>query len=320
MLVLSRDELSALLAPRELIAIVESALHAQAQGRIEVPQRLHLDWHGNTLLTMPAAADTGFGVKLVSVFPGNAARGLPVITGIMILNDPETGAPQVIMDAAALTAQRTGAVGALGMKYLTPPTTSSVGIVGCGVQGAWQAVFSCAVRPIQEVFVLERSAASLAKFEATVARHAPSLRLTRCKNIYDVLDRTDVIVTATTSSTPVLPDEPDILRNKHFISLGSFKPTMQELPDSVYQLTGQLAVDAEHARHEVGDVMNPIRRGILTDADVYPIAECVLGKRSVDTGRTTAYKSVGAALYDLFVAQAFHAAARARGLGREIAL
>ena len=90
-------------------------------------------------------------------------------------------------------------------------------------------------------------------------------------------------MTATTSAEPVLPDESNLLVNKHFISVGSFSPTMQELPDSVYRLAGLLAVDSQHAGQEVGDVINPIRKGIIRESDVFSIAECVTGKRTLDS-------------------------------------
>ena len=121
-------------------------------------------------------------------------------------------------------------------------------------------------------------------------------------------------------SEPVLPDESKLRVNKHFIGVGSYKPTMQELPDSVYRLAGVLAIDSEHAGQEVGDVINPLRKGIIRETDVFSIAECVTGKRTLDSVRTTAYKSVGSAIFDLFVAQALYRAAKSQGLGCEIAL
>lgn len=320
MLVLSKDDLVGLLSPRQVIAAVEAALRAQDAGNVAAPKRLHVQWGPNTLLAMPAAAEVGLGVKAVTVAPGNAARDIPVINGIMILNDSETGVPLAIVNAAALTAQRTGAVGALGVKYMTPEDTSSIGIVGSGVQGVWQAIYACAARPIKEVLVFSRSSASFEKFSATVSLHAPGVHISRCDDTRELLERTNLIVTATTSSTPVLPDDPALLENKHFISIGSFRRDMQELPDSVYRLAGLLAVDSEHASHEVGDVINSVQKGILDEADVFSIAECVVGKRTVNTNRTTAYKSVGAAVYDLFVARALYDAAKARGLGSEVAI
>jgi ornithine cyclodeaminase len=320
MLVLTQNELLNLLPPLEIVAAVESALRALDAGQVISPKRLHMHWNDNTLLTMPAAANGSFGIKMVSIVPENASRGLPVTDGLMILNDGATGRPLALMNAAALTAQRTGAVGALGVKYMTPQDVSSIGIVGCGVQGAWQAIFACALRPIREVFCISRSGASFDSFAATVRRQVPQVRLTPCRDSRELLERTTVVIAATTSSQPVLPDEPALLENKHFISVGSFRPTMQELPDSVYRLAGQLAVDSEHAKQEVGDVINALQRGLLEESNVFSIAECVTGRRRLDIARTTAYKTVGAAVYDLFVARAFYAAAQSQGIGREITL
>jgi ornithine cyclodeaminase/alanine dehydrogenase-like protein (mu-crystallin family) len=320
MLVLTHDDLIGLLSPLQIVTIVEAALRANEANLVVMPRRSHADWGANTLLTMPVVGEHAFGVKIVSVIPGNAMRGLPVTDGVMIISDPETGTPLALLNAAALTAQRTGAVGALGVKYLTPSTTASIGIIGCGVQGAWQVIFACAVRPIKEVFALGRSVASFEKFVATVARHVPGVRLVPCQNVCEVLERTSVVITATTSADPVLPDDAQLLQNKHFISVGSYKPSMQELPDCVCRLAGLLAIDSELARHEAGDVINPLRQGVLADNEVFSIAECVTGQRTVDTARTTAYKSVGAALFDLYVAEALYRTAKSRGRGYTVKL
>jgi ornithine cyclodeaminase/alanine dehydrogenase-like protein (mu-crystallin family) len=98
------------------------------------------------------------------------------------------------------------------------------------------------------------------------------------------------------------------------------EPTMQELPDAVYAQAGLLAVDSLHALHEVGDVINPLRRGILEESDVFAITECVKGKRSISIARTTAYESVGAAIFDVYVARAPFQAATSQGIGREIVI
>jgi ornithine cyclodeaminase/alanine dehydrogenase-like protein (mu-crystallin family) len=320
MLVLNENDLSGLLPRSALIDAVEAALRAHSAGSIVAPARLHLHWDDHTLLAMPAASKTAAAVKVVSVVPSNAARNLPVTIGAMILNDGETGVPLALLNAAALTAQRTGAVGALGVKYLTPAETRSAGIVGLGVQAAWQAIFACAVRPIAELFVYGRSMSKFERFSAMVRRHAPDIRITVCRDARELLERTTLVIAATTSSEPVLPDEPELLERKHFISVGSFRPTMQELPNSVYRLAGELAVDSEHALHEVGDLIKPVQAGVLREANVFSIGECVLGQRTIDVSRTTAYKTVGAAMYDLFVAEAFYRAAKARGVGLEVTL
>jgi ornithine cyclodeaminase/alanine dehydrogenase-like protein (mu-crystallin family) len=320
MIILSERDVGELLLPRELIPAIEAAVRQYDEGHGVVPGRLHLDWNGNTLLTMPAATPEAFGTKLVAVMPGNSARGLPVTNGLMILNDAQTGLPLAILSAAALTARRTGAVGALGAKYMTPGDLDTVGIIGIGVQGTWQAIFTCCVRPIREVLYVSRSPDGAERFRAALSAHVPAVRVTRCASTEDLLARAGLIITATPSADPVLPDDPALLRGKHFASVGSFRPSMQELPDSVYGLAGKLVIDSDAARHEVGDVIGPIERGVLRATDVFSIGQLVSGRRSVDVHSTTAYKSVGMALYDVVAAQVAYNAARLRGMGREIEL
>ena len=318
MLILSQADLIGLLPPAALIAPAESAALAADQDC--TPRRQHIEWNGNTFLTMPAVASDVIGAKLVCVVPGNAARNLPVTNGVMVLSDGATGAPLAVLNAAALTALRTGAVGALGVKYTTPPETPTLGIIGCGVQGAWQAISAAAVRPIREVFCMARSAASYARFVATIHAQAPHLSITPCGDAREVLAHTNLIIAATTSAQPVLPDDATLLAGRHFISIGSFRPTMQELPDAVYQLAAHIVIDSEAAREEAGDVSAPLEKGLVTSGNVFTIGQLISGQRSIDVSRTTAYKSVGMALYDLHVARALYAEATRRHVGHEVAL
>lgn len=321
MIALSATDVLSLLTPGETVGLVEAAaLAAAGSSDWVVPQRQHVKWAQGTLLTMPAIGAGAMAVKLVSVVPGNAARRVPVTNGLLILGDAGTGLPLAIMDAAALTAMRTGAVGALGLKYITPAGVDSVGIVGAGVQGAWQAITACAVRPIRTVFALRRSAAAFERFRARLASHAPGVTVVACESAAEVLSRTAVIVTATTSAEPVLPDDPALLAGRHFIAIGSYERHMCELPDAVFGLAGHLVLDSEFARHEVGEAVRAVEHGALGDADLFTIGELASGRRSVDVARTTAYKSAGMALYDLYVAKALYEAARRRGVGQEFAL
>src|SRR5215472_12632259 len=118
MIALGAADVLRLLEPAETVALVESAARAtDGSSDSVVPARMHVRWAEGTLLTMPAIGAGSMAVKLVSVVPGNAGRGLPVTIGLMLLADAASGLPLAIMDAAALTAIRTGAVGALGVKY-----------------------------------------------------------------------------------------------------------------------------------------------------------------------------------------------------------
>jgi ornithine cyclodeaminase/alanine dehydrogenase-like protein (mu-crystallin family) len=320
MLTLTASDLIHLFPSTDLVSAVEHAACAALTPDVQVPTRMHLASSGNTYLVMPAAAAGLFASKLASVTPGNAARGLPVIQGVVILNDAATGASTALMDAAALTALRTGAVGATGLKYTTASDVDTIGVVGCGRQGAWQAILATRVRPIKKVFCFDRSAASLKAFAVLLDQHAPNVQVLPCPSIDELLAGTNVVITATTSSVPVLTDDRGRLAGKHFISIGSFTPSMQELPDAVYELAGHVVIDAEAAQHEVGDVINPLAQGLIQPSNVHELGHVIRGDRKIDTTRTTVFKSVGMALFDLYAAKMFVEAALAQGVGQNLDL
>ena len=182
---------------------------------------------------MPSGNDAFLGIKCVAVVPSNAQRDLPVTRGAMLLLRTETSEPLALLDAAALTCQRTGAVGSLGVKYMTPADIDSVGIVGVGVQGLWQAIFTCAVRPIRTIFYVTRKDEAAVHFEAELASRISGVKCVRCADARELVERTRLIITATTAVSPVLPDDAELLQGRHFIGIGSYKPNQQELPTSV---------------------------------------------------------------------------------------
>jgi ornithine cyclodeaminase/alanine dehydrogenase-like protein (mu-crystallin family) len=318
MLILNHRDLLDLLPPLRIIDAVERGLRALQAGAVALPERDHLYWQGATLLTMPSGNDTYLGIKSVAVVPSNAQRGLPVTGGAMLLMRADTTEPLALLNAAALTCQRTGAVGALGVKYMTTADTDSAGIVGVGVQGLWQAIFACAVRPIRTIYYVARKDEGAAHFESELTSRFSAVKCVRCADARELVGRTTVIIAATTSDSAVLPDEAALLRGRHFISVGSYKPNQQELPTSVCRLAGHLAIDSPSALHETGDVLRPLESGVLQRADVFHIAELVTGQRTIDVNRTTAFKSVGSALYDLYAAAAFYEHAAASGVGAHV--
>jgi ornithine cyclodeaminase/alanine dehydrogenase-like protein (mu-crystallin family) len=121
----------------EILRALESAFQEKGEGRSEVPPKAAIHPAPEALLhAMPAwlPAQRAAGVKWVAAFPGNRSRGLPTISGLIVLNDPETGLPMAAMDARWITAQRTGAATALAAKFLARPESRTVGILGCGLQ------------------------------------------------------------------------------------------------------------------------------------------------------------------------------------------
>jgi ornithine cyclodeaminase/alanine dehydrogenase-like protein (mu-crystallin family) len=127
------------LSMEEIIDQLELAFREKAEGRVEMPPKpgIHPGEADNFIHAMPAyiPAMKSAGLKWVSGFPLNQERGLPYISGLLILNDPSTGLPIFVMDCVWITAKRTGAATAIAAKHLARPESSVVGILGCGVQG-----------------------------------------------------------------------------------------------------------------------------------------------------------------------------------------
>jgi ornithine cyclodeaminase/alanine dehydrogenase-like protein (mu-crystallin family) len=138
-LYLSQSDVSELHLPMtEIVAALESMFREKGEGRVEMPPKPGVHTMPDSFLhAMPAfiPAQKAVGMKWVGGYPHNYLRKLPYITGLLILNDPETGVPVAVMDCVWITAKRTGAATAIAAKYLARPESQSVGILGCGVQG-----------------------------------------------------------------------------------------------------------------------------------------------------------------------------------------
>jgi len=126
------DVVAAGLGMAEITTALEHVFREKGEGRVEMPPKIGIHTMPDAFLhAMPAAipGQKAAGMKWVGGYPDNGQRGLPYITGLLILNDPETGIPLAIMDATWITAQRTGAATALAAKYLARPASATVGIV-----------------------------------------------------------------------------------------------------------------------------------------------------------------------------------------------
>jgi ornithine cyclodeaminase/alanine dehydrogenase len=139
LLYLSRADVEAVeLSMAEVIEALEGMFREKGEGRVEMPPKPGIHPRPDAFIhAMPAyiPAVGAAGMKWVSGYPDNAARGLPYVTGLVVLNDPETGLPIAVMDCTWITAVRTGAATAVAAKQLARPESSSVGILACGVQG-----------------------------------------------------------------------------------------------------------------------------------------------------------------------------------------
>ncbi|MGB6012828.1 MAG: ornithine cyclodeaminase family protein [Desulfobacterales bacterium] len=169
LLYLSQDDvISAGLTMAEIIEALEVAFREKGRGNTEMPTKpgIHPGVEDNFIHAMPAyiPALNAAGVKWVSGFPGNHKKGLPYITGLLILNDPETGIPISVMDCVWITAVRTGAATALSARYLARPESSVVGVLGCGVQGRTNVEALNTLFPLKRVMAYDVSAEAVRRY------------------------------------------------------------------------------------------------------------------------------------------------------------
>ena len=281
---------------------MEEALKDTANGVVEVPQRMHLDRGPNTLLLMPCFGEEYFSTKLVSMFPKNQAKKEPVIYGSVVLNDGQTGKPLAVLDGGKLTAMRTAAVGAIGIKYLAPADTGCLGIIGLGIQGFHQALFACQQRSIKELRIIDHSKAIMERFTERFNEFYPKVKVIQSPTSLELCLASDIIITATGSQQPVVPGNGEWWKGKTMIGIGSYKPDMKEYPNEIFRDVHQVFVDTLHANSEAGDLVDPLSKGLIKEKDVIPISDLILEKTEA-VGETRFFKSVGMAAFDLYGAK-----------------
>jgi len=284
------------------VTAMEQAFIDTARGVVEVPQRVHIDRDQNTLLLMPCFGSDYFSTKLVSVFPENLLKKEPMIYGSVILNDGQTGKPLAVMDGSKLTAMRTAAVGAVGIKYLAPEDASSLGVVGLGIQGFHQALFACQQRKITTLRIIDHSSEVMSRFSERFTAFYPEISVIPCGSAEELCKKSEIIITATGSQQAVVPDMGSWWKGKTLVGIGSYKRDMREFPDSIIKDLEQVFVDTPVAMEETGDLLIPLEKGLLDETKVIPLWD-LIQKKVKPEGDTRFFKSVGMAAFDLYGAK-----------------
>jgi ornithine cyclodeaminase/alanine dehydrogenase len=220
LLYLSQADVNAVgLTMREIIDALEVAFKEKGEGQVEMPPKPGIHPKTDAFIhAMPAyiPALKSAGLKWVSGFPENLDRGLPYITGLLVLNDPETGLPLSVMDCVWITGMRTGAATALAAKYLARPDSASVGILGCGVQGRTNLLALKELFPLTSVraydIVPERTKAYAAEMSETTGVSVEPASRPR-----DAMTGADIVVTA----GPILK-EPHATIQADWLEKGAF--------------------------------------------------------------------------------------------------
>ena len=227
LLYLARSDIKRIgLSMAHVVDAVEDSLVQKGSGNTEMPPKPGIHTRpGAFIHAMPAYIRTtgAAGMKWIGGYPGNTARGLPYITGLMILNDPESGIPLAVMDATWITAVRTGAATAVAARHLARPASRTAAILGCGVQGRSNLEALAVVLPeLRDVRVYDVRLEAAHTFARECVEHH-ELSCTVCASARQAVRTADVVVTAGPMPSPPAPViEPDWLPDGVFTCVLDF--------------------------------------------------------------------------------------------------
>lgn len=325
MIVLSREDVAALLPPGTAIEVVADAMVAVSRGETELPLRSVMDVGGpNRMGIMPGMMrhPACHGIKLVSLFPGNTAAGYSSHQGAVVLFEPRHGSVVAMMDGGPLTALRTAAASAVATRALARTNASVLAMVGAGEQARHHLDALMTVRRIAELRIASRTEKSASTFATDAQRLYPQLRVSAGTDIEAAVDGADIVCTVTTSPTPVLRGE-WIAAGTHLNVVGASIPSKREVDDDV-MLRAKVFVDYRPSTFaQAGEIVDLLAAGIIARDHVRAeIGEVLAGSAE---GRTndqeiTLYRSLGVAAQDLACAHHCWAEAVASGRGTEAAL
>jgi alanine dehydrogenase len=303
-----------ILGPSEVVAALDfpalvEALRQMFRSGCAAPVRHHhtLPVPGArdaTLLLMPAwQAGRHLGIKIVTVFPDNVALDRPSVMGAYLLLDGNSGEPLALLDGPALTARRTAAASALAASYLARPDCERLLMIGTGALAPHLVEAHAKVRPIRNVLIWGRDRDKAAKLAHRLDRR--SLKVAATDDLPGAVRGAHVICCATLAQEPILRGH-WLPLGVHVDLVGGFTPEMREADDETIRRARVFVDTRDGALKEAGDVVQPIRSGVLREDDIAgDLFDLARGSRS---GRRfhdqiTLFKSVGSAIEDLAAAQ-----------------
>jgi ornithine cyclodeaminase len=252
---------------------------------------------------MPAwRAGASLGIKLVTVYPDNAQKGLPAVAATYLLLDAATGVPRALLDGEELTLRRTGAASALASRYLSAPDAARLAMVGTGQLAPHLIESHARVRPIRQVRIWGRRPERAAALAASLS--GPQLRVEAVDDLEAAVRWADIVSCATLSQQPLVRGA-WLRAGQHLDLVGAFNSEMCEADDEALA-RAELYVDTRvGALVESGEIVGAIARGVIGPQAVRAeLTELASGrfKRS-HPAAITLFKSVGTALEDLAAAE-----------------
>ena len=289
LLFLNEDQVRAELSYDDLIPAIQQALMDFSAGRVIQPLRnvISVAEHGGWLAVMPAVYGGVMGAKMVTFYPGNAARQMHTHMAMIQLFRADNGEPLAVMDGRLITEMRTAAVSAVAVDQLARPEAKVLGILGSGVQARSHVEALSRVRKFEEIRVWSRSEDNARKFAEEVGA--------RVTTAEEAVTGADVVLTLTSSPVPVLQGR-WLKQDSVVCAVGAVTPNRRELDDEA--MRGAVVVESREAgSKEPGDIL---LAGATIAAE---IGELLNGAALDRMGRPVVFKSVGIAVEDIAAAR-----------------
>lgn len=301
-----------------IIHLLGEAFREKGEGRVEMPPKPGVHTQPDAFIhAMPAyiPALRSAGIKWVSGYPANQARGLPYISGLLILNDVESGIPYAVMDCTWITAYRTGAASALAARYLARPGSETAGILACGVQGRTNLEALAALFPLKRVYAYDVVPSVQERYVEEMSGRL-RLEVVGVKEPRQAVVESDLVVT----SGPILKHptptiERDWLRPGAFGSAVDFDSYWK--PEALRQVD-KLSTD-DHAQFRYYREAGYFQKTPEPYADLGELVAGLKLGRERDDERTLAM-NLGLALDDMAVAPEVYRRAVAKGIGTRLPL
>jgi ornithine cyclodeaminase/alanine dehydrogenase-like protein (mu-crystallin family) len=323
-LLLTETDVRTVLPIDDLITTMESALARFSAGEVQQPVRTVLSVGPQNAFfgVMPAFVPDppALGTKLVTLFKGNTALGLPTHLATIALFDPGTGALLAILDGRFITEARTAAVSAVTARHLASPDAGDLAILGSGVQARSHLETLRLVRPLRRVRVWSPTAGNRERFVREMDHG--EVEMAAVGTPQEAVRGADLVVLATSSASPVVQGS-WIDAGAHVMAVGACRPTEREMDPNLIALSRFFVDSRAAARVESGDVVLGIRDGAFDETHIAgEIGEVLLGRvRGRETrAQITVFKSLGMAVEDVAAADLAYRRARERGIGANVTL
>ena len=325
MLILSGQDVDECLPIGAAVAGMREAFAAVSANRVELPERtlITLGDGSQLALFMPAyVKNSSFvTVKSVTVFPENESHGLPSVQSIVQVLDASTGSPVALIDGTRLTAIRTAAGGAASVELLAREESSSLAMIGSGTQARAGIKAACHVRAIDVIRLFSRNEGNARQLADEFSRYDWCPRIQVTTDPDEATRDADIVWTATNSYIPTF-SETSIAPGTHIVGVGSFQPSMVEIPPFLFKTASIFVDQIEACWSEAGEVITARAEGHINSEDVFELGEVQLGNhpgRRSDQ-QVTIFKSVGIAIQDAIASSIAVDAARTRGVGTMVSL